>query len=63
MIYCGCSDWKLHAQSFGIKTLYIHVVVGRGFSISFPVSSQDMLKSDNTALVLDVMIDGETTFL
>jgi len=39
------------------------VVVGLGFKISFPVSSQDILKSLSTALVLVVMIDGPITLL
>ena len=31
--------------------------------MSLPVSSHDMLKSTKTARVLDVMMEGETTFL
>lgn len=39
------------------------MVVGLGFRISLPVSSQDMLKSERTVRVREVIIDGETTFL
>lgn len=42
---------------------YLQVVVGRGLRISLPVSSQDILKSTSTALVLEVMMEGDTTFL
>lgn len=38
-------------------------MVGLGFKISFPVSSQDMLKSERTMRVREVMIEGKTTFL
>jgi len=40
-----------------------HVTVGLGFKINFPVLSQDMLKSCNTCLTLEVIIDGATTLL
>ena len=46
-----------------IYTINIQVEVGLGFNISFPVSSQDILKSAKTDLVLDVIIDGATTLL
>lgn len=36
---------------------------GLGLSISFPESSQDMLKSANTCLARDVIIDVAMTFL
>lgn len=36
---------------------------GLGFSISFPVSSQDILKSVSTCLALEAMIEGATTLL
>lgn len=45
---------------FSGKNVY---VVGRGFNINFPVSSQDILKSFRTALVLDVSICGAITNL
>lgn len=38
-------------------------VVGRGFSINLPVSSQDILKSFSTDLVRDVRICGAITSL
>lgn len=37
--------------------------VGRGLSINLPVSSQDILKSPNTSLVLDVIIEAAITRL
>lgn len=37
--------------------------MGRGFSINFPVSSQDILKSHKTSLVLEVIIDDAITLL
>lgn len=39
------------------------MVVGLGFRISLPVSSQDILKSERTVRVREVIIEGETTFL
>lgn len=52
---------------FEIKTPlannYHVMLVGRGFNINLPVSSQDMLKSHNTSRALDVMIDAATTRL
>lgn len=38
-------------------------ILGLGFNINFPVSSQDMLKSLNTCLVRAVIIDGAMTLL
>lgn len=44
------------------KLVWNHVkFVGLGLNINFPVSSQDMLKSLNTSLVLDVIIEAATT--
>lgn len=46
------------------ETFKYHVVaVGRGFRINLPVSSQDILKSLNTVLVLAVIIEGAMTLL
>lgn len=41
----------------------VYYVVGRGFRINFPVSSQDILKSLRTCRVLDVNICGAITIL
>lgn len=44
-------------------TYYQVFCCGLGLSISFPESSQDMLKSANTCLARDVIIDVAMTFL
>lgn len=41
----------------------VNQVVGRGFNISFPVSSHDMLKSLRTCRVRVVMMEGAITRL
>lgn len=59
-------------SSFGVKIVWnilfcslvmVYYVVGRGFSINFPVSSHDILKSLRTWRVLDVSICGAITNL
>lgn len=40
-----------------------HELAGLGFNINFPVSSQDILKSPKTILVLAAIIDDATTLL
>ncbi|MPC29949.1 hypothetical protein E2C01_023203 [Portunus trituberculatus] len=61
----GSSEFKGLSKFFNSSTIAgrANVVVGLGLSISLPVSSQDMLKSTSTALVREVIMEGDTTFL
>jgi len=63
-------NWKHYISNiyfFHISHMHFytncHDELGLGLRISFPVSSQDILKSVNTCRALDATIEGATTRL
>lgn len=57
-------SWPILTVGIIVDYFYsCHDWAGLGFNMSFPVSSQDILKSVNTILVLAVIIDGAITLL